>query len=294
MTKKYIDISDKIDNHIKGLLVELNKVSSKLKINILIVGAFARDLVLQYSYNIDVFRATTDFDFGIEIEDWNTYDIFINELLGIKDFKTTNIMHRMLYKGVVLVDLIPYGAIADISGEYQWRDKDRTTFNVTGLINAYNTACTVRINSKPLVEMEFASIESQAVLKLLSWNDCRDSRKKDAIDLVTLMINHIDAGNFDRFFDDNIDLATDDQISWENKSARLLGRDIAKNKERNILAKVIGVISKELKNEPSELVVDMLKRKLVGFEYDEYYSLVNSFYTGIKDKINKGKEKIDN
>ena len=292
MTKKYIDISGKIDDQIKNLFVNLDEITSKLNIKIIIVGAFARDIVLQYGYDIPVYRATIDFDFGVEIKTWNTFDVLVKKLQEKQDFEKTDIVHRILFKRDIIIDLIPFGTIANKTGKYRWRDTDQITFNVAGFTNAYDTACTVRINSNPLLEMKFASIESQAVLKLLSWNDCRDSRKKDAIDLVTLMTKYIDAGNEERFFDENYDI-TNHQISWENNSARLLGRDVAKNTEKNILHKIIKIISEELKGVPSELIVDMLKRKFHEFEYNEYYTLVNSFYTGILDITKQRKGKID-
>lgn len=283
MTKKFIDISDKLDDPIKDLIINLEKITSKLNIEIIIVGAFARDLVLQYGYDIPVFRATTDFDFGIKIRDWDTFDILVKKLIGNKKFKKTDAIHRMLFRDDIIIDLIPFGAIADKTGNYQWGDKNKTTINVTGFTNAYNTACTVRISSSPKIEMRFASIESQAVLKLISWNDSRNSRGKDAIDLVTLMTKHIDAGNETRFFDEHFDIINDNQVSWENNSARLLGRDVAKNTDKNTLRNIINILSKELNAEPSNLVIAMMKRKLHEFEYNEYYSLVDSFYVGIMD-----------
>ena len=292
MTKKYLDISGKIDDQIKNLFVNLDEITSKLNVKIIIVGAFARDIVLQYGYDIPVYRATIDFDFGIEIKTWNTFDVLVKKLQEKQDFEKTDIVHRILFKRDIIIDLIPFGTIANKTGKYRWRDTGQITFNVEGFTNAYDTACTVRINSNPLLEMKFASIESQVVLKLLSWNDCRDSRKKDAIDLVTLMTKHIDAGNEERFFDENYDI-TNNQISWENNSARLLGRDVAKNTEKYILHKIIKIISEELKGKPSELIVDMLKRKFHEFEYNEYYTLVNSFYTGILDITKQRKGKID-
>ena len=283
MTKKFIDISDKLDDPIKDLIFNLDKITSKLNIEIIIVGAFARDLILQYGYDIPVFRATTDFDFGIKIRDWDTFDILVKKLIEHKNFKKTDTIHRILFRDDIIIDLIPFGAIADKTGNYQWRDKNKTTINVTGFTNAYNTACIVRISSSPKIEMKFASIESQTVLKLISWNNSRDSRGKDAIDLVTLMTKHIDAGNEKRFFEEHFDITNDNQISWENNSARLLGRDVAKNTDKNTLHNIVNILSNELNTEISDLVIDMMKRNLHEFEYNEYYSLVNSFYVGIMD-----------
>lgn len=75
----------------------------------------------------------------------------------------------------------------------------------------------------------------------------------------------------------------DNQISWENNSARLLGRDVAKNTDKNTLHNIMNILSIELNAEISDLVIEMMKRKLHEFEYNEYYSLVNSFYVGILD-----------
>lgn len=284
MKKKFIDISDKIDEFAKKLFLDIDTITKQLAVKPLIVGAFARDIILHYGYGMPVFRATTDYDIGIQLETWDVFRMLKEKLIGSKNFKETDTIHRLINDDELIVDLIPFGDISDIDDTYTWKDKNKTQFNVLGFENAFNTASIVRINANPIIEMKFASLEGQAVLKIISWDESNGSREKDAIDLVTFMINHIDAGNLERFFEENYDIATKkNQIKWEDNSARLLGRDISININKKTLIRINDILSRELEKDESKLVIDMLKSNIGNYEYNDYYSLVNSLYKGIQD-----------
>lgn len=284
MKKKFIDISDKIDEFAKKLFLDIDTITKQLAVKPLIVGAFARDIILHYGYGMPVFRATTDYDIGIQLETWDVFRMLKEKLIGSKNFKETDTIHRLINDDELIVDLIPFGDISDIDDTYTWKDKNKTQFNALGFENAFNTASIVRINANPIIEMKFASLEGQAVLKIISWDESNGSREKDAIDLVTFMINHIDAGNLERFFEENYDIATKkNQIKWEDNSARLLGRDISININKKTLIRINDILSRELEKDESKLVIDMLKSNIGNYEYNDYYSLVNSLYKGIQD-----------
>ncbi|NHZ86382.1 MAG: hypothetical protein GWP19_10945 [Planctomycetia bacterium] len=284
MKKKFIDISDKIDEFAKKLFLDIDTITKQLAVKPLIVGAFARDIILHYGHGMPVFRATTDYDIGIQLETWDVFRMLKEKLIDSKNFKETDTIHRLINDDELIVDLIPFGDISDIDDTYTWKDKNKTKFNVLGFENAFKTASIVRINANPIIEMKFASLEGQAVLKIISWDESNGSREKDAIDLVTFMISHIDAGNLERFFEENYDIATKkNQIKWEDSSARLLGRDISININKKTLIRINDILSRELGKDESKLVIDMLKSNIGNYEYNDYYSLVNSLYKGIQD-----------
>lgn len=57
-----IDISGKLDNSYISAIKEIKKVTDSLKISFFIVGAFARDIIMEYFYGIKAPRMTMDID----------------------------------------------------------------------------------------------------------------------------------------------------------------------------------------------------------------------------------------
>jgi predicted nucleotidyltransferase len=66
-----IDISGKLDSSYIDAIIEIKKVADSLKISFFIIGAFARDIIMEYFYKIKVPRKTMDIDFGIRVSSWS-------------------------------------------------------------------------------------------------------------------------------------------------------------------------------------------------------------------------------
>ena len=67
MSKKLIDLSGKIDSLILEILETIEKVSRSLSMDFFVVGATARDIILECAYGISNLRATQDIDFGVRV-----------------------------------------------------------------------------------------------------------------------------------------------------------------------------------------------------------------------------------
>jgi len=67
----YIDISDKFDDLLLiEVMRELDTATKKVDIPFFIVGATARDLVLEYGFDLNPGRATADIDIGVRVSSW--------------------------------------------------------------------------------------------------------------------------------------------------------------------------------------------------------------------------------
>jgi predicted nucleotidyltransferase len=75
-----LDLSTTIDEVTAGLFVLIDQVTNELKIEYLVVGATARDLVMYHGYGAPVQRATKDLDFAIQIASWEQFEIIIRRL----------------------------------------------------------------------------------------------------------------------------------------------------------------------------------------------------------------------
>jgi predicted nucleotidyltransferase len=83
MTNISHNLVGKIDRKTVAILCDIDQSTEKLKIPFFIVGAFARDILLQYAYGIYTPRATLDIDFSIFITDWAQFDGLKTVLLPI-------------------------------------------------------------------------------------------------------------------------------------------------------------------------------------------------------------------
>ena len=88
---------------------EIKNVADSLKIPFFIVGAFARDIILEYFYNIKAPRITMDIDLGISVSAWSQFDRLIYNLELSGKFKKSEEKHRIIYNDI-FIDIIPFGA----------------------------------------------------------------------------------------------------------------------------------------------------------------------------------------
>ncbi len=87
MTVISLDLSNRVpDGHVATIRRVLQTAAS-LNLTPFIVGAQARDLILQYFYELPVQRATTDFDFAFAAETWSEFEDLRDLLIAQNDFR---------------------------------------------------------------------------------------------------------------------------------------------------------------------------------------------------------------
>lgn len=89
MSNIFFDISGKIENIGRAkvnALCEVKRVADSLRIPFFVVGASARDFILEHHYNIKSPEATLDVDIGVEVADWDKFDELSKVLLATGNF----------------------------------------------------------------------------------------------------------------------------------------------------------------------------------------------------------------
>jgi len=101
-------------NDKEQLLLLVNKCASKLGISFLVVGAAARDLLIDMQdQKIPLLASTFDVDVGCRVYDWTAYKNLCACLLKQEEMsKDTGMVHRLLFRGRIPLDLLPFGMIA--------------------------------------------------------------------------------------------------------------------------------------------------------------------------------------
>ncbi len=200
----------------------------ELQIPSFIVGATARDMILEYVYQAGIKRATDDIDFGVAVESWEQYEKLKSALISTGKFRADNKMEQRLWQGrginEMKIDLVPYGGIESPVGIVTFPPTE-FEMNTKGFAEAYQNSLKLKINDN--VPIRIISLPGLVMLKFVAYDDRPYERQTDLQDIWYVMRNYLDAGNEDRLYEDS-DLLDDEKFNLRTVGARLLGRDLAK------------------------------------------------------------------
>lgn len=240
-----IDLSGKISETSVSILREIVEVSTKMNVPFFMVGATARDIILEHQFDIKPARATIDIDIGVLIVGWNQFNTLKNELIRSDRFSPSKQIQRLIYDDKFPVDIIPFGAIEDENGSITWPPGHEISMSMVGFQECYQHSAPVKLSSNPELIVKVVTLAGLALLKLISWDDNLERRSKDAPDLLLIMRHYLDAGNLDRLFDQGSDIIDGDSYDYDLASARFLGRDIVNISSPVTKAKLIEILERE-------------------------------------------------
>ena len=106
----YKVLSENIEHPLlKPVLEELIPVFEKRGIKFYIIGAVARDIILDLNDEKSQ-RVTMDLDIAIAIDNWGDFEDISSDILSLPNFsKDEKQQQRFLFKGHYQVDIVPYG-----------------------------------------------------------------------------------------------------------------------------------------------------------------------------------------
>lgn len=215
---------------LEQLLARADRAVRELGLQYLVVGAFARDLVLTHVYGIDLPRPTRDIDLGIAVGSWENFERLKQRLVDTGEFSPVqDVAHRLRFRahsgsiGTPL-DIVPFSGVEEPDATIRWPPGRAVAMNVTGFEEALAHAELVRISDELTVPV--ASLPGLALLKLFAWLDRRHETSLDAVDLMLLMRHYGDAGNADRLYGAEKELLAAVDFDIERAGATLLGQDV--------------------------------------------------------------------
>lgn len=261
-----IDISGKIDNTYINPLIEIKNIADALNIPFFIIGAFARDIIMEHFHKIKAPRMTMDIDLGIRVSNWNQFDKLINNLELSGKFKKTKEKQTITYKDIS-IDIVPFGSISNKNEKISWPPEDRVIMSVMGFDEVYINSTLVKLQNNPLLEVKIPTLPGLSILKLLAWNDNFPDRSRDAEDLVFIMMKYEYTEIDDKLYGSELQLLKNENFDNQIAAIVLLGKEM-----RMICAKrTIEYIRKILNHETSEdsnynLAKDMSITSKINFE----------------------------
>ena len=182
---------EKIDNSLLvELLRKLTKSFHKLDRDFYVIGATARDIILQELANTSSRRKTRDLDIAIAIPGWDTFEHVI-KVLKADGFKKDAQLHQRFYYNDYELDIVPYGLIAKDDDQIYWPPEENIAMSVKGFDEVLKDAITVSIGGE--FNIKIASLHGLFLLKFNAWIDRHFSTSKDAEDMSFILDNYCSA-----------------------------------------------------------------------------------------------------
>ena len=270
--------SEKIGNPLLiELLRKLTDSFGRMDREFYVIGATARDIIVQQLLDTASTRRTRDLDIAIAIPDWDAFEQ-IKERLVADGFKKSNDMYQRFYYGAYEVDIVPYGVVAKENDNIYWPPEEVVAMSVKGFDEVLSEAITVSIDDK--FKVKIASLHGLFLLKLNAWLDRNAKTSKDAEDMSFILSNYFMA-NLDREIHQEV-------YDWENFDEYIVGgywlaHDLVTLLNVNQLNYYKEVIEGELaKEEESRLINQMIENS-----YSLKYETARETWQVIADVFSK-------
>ncbi len=275
------DLSGKISEISVLILREIEKVATRLNVPFFVVGATARDIILEHQFDIKPGRATIDIDIGVLVAGWDQFETLKEELVHSTRFSPSKETQRLIYGDNFPVDIIPFGVIARNDASIAWPPGHEIRMSVAGFQECYQHAVFVKLSSNPELIVKVVSLAGLALLKLISWDDNPERRSKDAPDLFLIIRHYLDAGNLDRLFDEGTDIIEEDNYDYDLASARFLGRDIGNISSPATKTKLLEILEREANSKQGhKIAMDVMQSD--SYRNQHYERVVEYFNALLK------------
>jgi predicted nucleotidyltransferase len=183
MTNISHNLAGKIDETTVAILFEIDTIARYLSLPFFIVGAAARDILLQHAYDIHVMRATVDIDVGVFVSSWDQFEALKKALVSTGKFSPSRQTQRLVYDDESPVDIVPFGGIASADGSISWPPGHHIEMSVVGFRECFQNAISVQVSASPDLIVKVADLAGLAIMKFVSWDESTERRGKDAADL---------------------------------------------------------------------------------------------------------------
>lgn len=275
--------SEKIGNPLLvELLRKLTDSFSKMDKEFYVIGATARDIIMQQLLDTESRRRTKDLDIAIAIPDWDTFEQVKQNLID-DGFKKSRHMHQRFFYGEYELDIVPYGVVAKEDGNIYWPPEEEIAMSVKGFDEVLSEAISVSIDDD--FKVKIASLHGLFLLKFNAWLDRNTKTSKDADDMSFILSNYFMA-NLEREIHQEV-------YDWENFNDYIVGGywlayDIVALLNKEQLCYYKGIIEGELAKEEESRLINQMIENSYGLKYetvrDTWQAIVDVFQKAIEDE----------
>lgn len=265
------------------LLRHLSRTFTKIDSEFFVIGATARDIILQAIGDTAARRKTRDLDIAIAVTDWDRYDK-IKQVLINEGFEKSKQQAQRFYWNGYEVDVVPYGGVAKADDNIYWPPEEDIAMSVKGFEEVLREAITVTVDRE--FKIQITSLPGLFLLKLNAWIDRNLITNKDAEDIWYIIDNYYLATENRNTHQEVYDL---DGFDFTIGGAFWIAHDIADllNKEQIVFYN--NVLKKELSlAENSRLVTQILdtNRLLKSEDIVKALSVITDVFTARTSPLN--------
>jgi predicted nucleotidyltransferase len=288
MTPTSVTLQHPLDEQTASLLFRLAVTANKQGIDMLLVGAFAREVLFYHVHGIETSISTMDTDISVHVADWASFHC-LRTALDLENFEidkdpVEKIVDKASGKEV---DLIPFGPVAGADARLKWPD-DGPTWNVLGFDEAleYATGLPLPMQGGQEVSIPMVTLSSLVMLKIMSFYDRPEERGKDVRDIGFVIRHYLDAGNRERLLEqpELVKLAAQKP---DEAAAVLLGQDIGRIARTATKQYLVD----KLEHEITSASACLLAHKLAGQSCKGSFSLARALLRSLLEGIEPGKRK---
>ncbi|WP_199269846.1 nucleotidyl transferase AbiEii/AbiGii toxin family protein [Algibacter sp. L1A34] len=221
-----LDISSDKFTHplLKPILLELTAYFQKVGISFFVIGATARDIVMEL-HNEKSGRLTHDLDIAITVNDWEQWQKVEEELVSLENFtKDEAQKQRFIYQEKFELDIVPFGNIMKQDSKIFWPPDEDFAMSVLGFDAAEEASLKVKVDQE--IEIQIASLSGIFLLKITAWKDRHHKSNKDADDIGFILENYLLINEERAAVEYYEDIYDKDDFTVIKGSGTLLGIDI--------------------------------------------------------------------
>jgi len=222
---------------------------------------------------IELPRKTGDLDLSVNV----SLDALAAALPRLEGWKRNpGKEHEWLSPTGIKVDVLPAGPSLLEAGEIIW--PGGTRMSLVGMRLALERS--VGFEAEPGLSVPLTPVEVIAVLKMVSYLDRPAERERDLHDLGHILESHVPPDDARRF----AAKVQDAQIAYENASAYLLGRDIARltnQQERKVVDDFVALVRDARHPSATQGRMTRLGPRSWNQDADELLARIDAFVTGL-------------
>lgn len=280
-----IDLSEKIDRFFIDFYTSIEAVTNELGINYMVVGATARDHILELIHGVRPARATKDIDLGINIKSWEEFRLIREALIETGRFTATSTLQRLMYDDNFPVDIVPFGSVSEQDRTIAWPPDYEVVMNVAGFQEAYDSSLVITLSKEPYLEVKMVSLAGLFLLKVFAWRERNMAFNKDALDMAFIIKNYGSPVNEERLYELESALLEQEGYDLELAGARLLGRDVASIAGRELSATIQQLLDDNLLYDGAQKLLVHMSNSIIDGDFEKQYELVNKLNVGISEVV---------
>ncbi len=243
-------------DHLVRILQPVSARAEALGIPWLLVGAAARDLVLEQLGLKGLERATLDVDIAVQVRTWGEYSALKSALIETDGFLRHGLPHRLISPARQPLDLVPFGELAE-DGELAWEGTDGLTMDVALFGDVLEASTVLRLGDTAI---RIPSLAGLVCMKLTAWRDRHLDTGRDAVDLSGLLERATEWVSLDQLYGEHAAVLSQYGFDSDLAGIHALGARMARELSSDNRLDIEGILEGAL----AELNPTALLRELAG------------------------------